>query len=115
MTLQELYAVAGGDFEGVERRLRGEGCVRRFVGMFVGDESYSQLQRAMACQDWQAAFAAAHTLKGVAFNMGFNNLAMSTSVLVEQLREGGGPTDEAPYREVCSDYACLVDAIEALD
>lgn len=115
MTLQELYAVVGGDFDDVERRLRGEERVRRFVDMFAGDESFSQLQDAVACQNWQAAFAAAHTLKGVALNMGFNNLAISASVLVEQLREGKDPTDGAAYRVVCSDYACLVDAIGALD
>ena len=55
-------------------------------------------------ENLEAAFRAAHTLKGVAQNMGFDNLAESSSILTEALRS----RKVMPYAEqiegVCEDY-----------
>ncbi|MDD6903197.1 MAG: Hpt domain-containing protein, partial [Eubacteriales bacterium] len=63
--------------------------------------------------DEEAAFRAAHTLKGVAKNLGFSDLGESASVLTEVLRnrtfDGASPL----FEKVKSDYARLTLAISS--
>ena len=65
---------------------------------------FENLKKALEEENLEAAFRAAHTLKGVAQNMGFDNLAESSSVLTEALRS----RKVMPYAEqiegVCEDY-----------
>ena len=68
MTLQEFYARIGGNYETTIRRLPSEALVRKFVLKYPGDPSFNQLKDALAAQDWETAFRASHTLKGVAQN-----------------------------------------------
>ena len=43
MTLQECYAMFGGDYEGVVSRLRSEKTVKKFALKFLNDKSYELL------------------------------------------------------------------------
>lgn len=65
MTLQEFYAKIGGNSADVLRRLPSEAMVRKFIGKYPADTSWGSLESAINSQDWEAAFRAAHTLKGV--------------------------------------------------
>ena len=47
-----------------------EALVRKFVLKYPNDPSFGQLKDALAAQDWETAFRASHTLKGVAQNFG---------------------------------------------
>ena len=72
MTLSEFYVFIGGDASAVMARIPSEQMLARFVRMYAGDPTFGQLQVAVDAQDWPAAFLAAHTLKGVAQNLGFS-------------------------------------------
>lgn len=85
MTLKECYDALGGNYEDTVRRLYNEKLVEKFLFKFEEDPSFENLKKALEEEDLEAAFRAAHTLKGVAQNMGFDNLA-------EQVEE------------VCKDY-----------
>ena len=102
-TLREAYQSVGADYDDVLNRLMGsEDMVARFAGRFTGDPSYAQLTEALAAGDAEAAFRAAHTLKGVAQNLGLVNLYEPASTLTESLRGGsleGAEELAAPVRE----------------
>lgn len=53
---------------------------------FLDDEAFSQLDDALGCGDYEQAFEAAHTLKGVAGNMGLTPLYHAICDIVESLR-----------------------------
>lgn len=86
MTLEAFYAKIGGNSADVLRRLPSEAMVRKFIGKYPADTSWGSLESAMDSQDWEAAFRAAHTLKGVAQNLGFQRLYLSSTALTEALR-----------------------------
>ena len=46
-----------------------------------------ELQNALLAKDYESAFAQAHTLKGVAGNLGFDNVLESLAPMVELLRD----------------------------
>ena len=86
MTLETFYAKIGGNSADVLRRLPSEAMVRKFIGKYPADTSWGSLESAINSQDWEAAFRAAHTLKGVAQNLGFQKLYLSSTALTEALR-----------------------------
>ena len=116
MTIQECYQVLGGDYAQVEKRLPGIHLIRRFIAKFLDDGSYPELCRAMEQGQTEEAFRAAHTLKGVSANLGFDRLTASSGELTELLRgrTDGIPTEVVPLLDmVRQDYELTADAIRA--
>lgn len=60
--------------------------IKKFVLKFKHDPSYDNLKRAVAENNVQDAFMAAHTIKGTAANLGLDFLAQKASELTEELR-----------------------------
>lgn len=113
MTLQECYAALEGDYDEVMGRLRSENLVRKFVLKFLDDPSYELLCNSMEEQNYEEAFRAAHTLKGVGQNLSFNKLYSSSAQLCEALRGGFHPEATALKEQTDADYSQTVAAIRA--
>lgn len=113
MSLQECYAAMGGDYEDAVGRLCGERLVQKFVLKFLNDGSYDLLCRSLESQNYEDAFRAAHTMKGICQNLSFVRLGDSSTALTEALRSGWTPDAEALVRQVQEDYQLTVDAIRA--
>ncbi len=92
MALEEFYSVVGGDLPGVRSRLLDDARIEKFLGIFFADPTFDTLTKSMAEGDAETAFRAAHTLKGISRDMGFNTLSDKASVLTDALRV----TDENP-------------------
>lgn len=86
MTLQEFYSTIDESYEAVLNRLRKEDRIAKYLGFFLSDPSFSELEKAFEINNPEAAFRAAHTMKGVASNLGFDKLAQESSNLTEDLR-----------------------------
>ena len=114
MTLQECYAAMGGDYEGVMGRLRSERMVQKFVLKFLADGSYELLLESVEAENWQEAFRAAHTIKGVCQNLGFDRLYQSSSALSEAMRDGKPLAGRDLLERVKADYQTTAGAIRAL-
>lgn len=114
MTIQECYQKLGGDYAQVEKRLPGIHLIRKFIAKFLDDGSYPELCRAMEQGQTEESFRAAHTLKGVSANLGFDRLTASSGELTELLRgrTDGIPTEAVPLLDmVRQDYELTADAI----
>ncbi|MCH5164107.1 MAG: Hpt domain-containing protein [Clostridiales bacterium] len=114
MNLKEFYAISGGDYDGAMARLITEERVKKFVRKFAGDPSYSELIAALDKSDAKAAFLAAHTLKGVCQNLGFDSLYRSSSAITEILRAGSLDVGALPD-EIKLHYTTIIDAIGSLE
>ena len=113
MTLQECYAALEGDYQGVLGRLTSERMVQKFVLKFLNDGSFGLLVRSMEEENYQEAFRAAHTIKGVCQNLDFTRLYRSSCQLSEALRNGVTPEAPSLLERVKADYAQTVAAIRA--
>lgn len=116
MTIEQCYEQLHGDYAQVIQRLPSPALVERFIGKFLDDGSFSELTSAMAAGQTEAAFRAAHTLKGVSANLGFEQLRQSSSALTDFLRGKAEPVpaEALPLLEqVRRDYQMTVDAIRA--
>lgn len=116
MTIEQCYQQLHGDYAQVLQRLPSPALVERFIGKFLDDGSFSELDSAMAAGQTETAFRAAHTLKGVSANLGFEQLRQSASTLTELLRGKNGPVPAEAFplmEQVRQDYKMTVDAIRA--
>lgn len=114
MTLKECYAAMGSDYDEVLGRLRSERIVQKFALKFADDGSYALLQKSLAEKNYEEAFRAAHTIKGVCQNLAFTKLGASSSALAEALR-GGKWSDGAAalVEQTAKDYEETVSALRA--
>lgn len=116
MDIKSVYDIIGGDYEGTVARMCGEERVARFITKFAKDPSYNELCDSIAANDWETAFRASHTMKGVCSNFGFTKLQQVSSDLCETLRPGSPNDDTMPlFEEVKKEYAVVIDALEQLD
>lgn len=112
MTLQECYDALGGNYEEVRARLHSDRLVQKFVLKFLDDKSYELLHTSMAEKNYEEAFRAAHTIKGVCQNLSFDRLLESSSRLSDALRNGWTPEADALVGQVEEDYSVTAGAIQ---
>ena len=100
---RKIFEAYGADYNSTMARFMGnEAMYVKFLDMLFKDDNLEKLGTALGQQDYEAAFAAAHTLKGVVGNMGLTPLFNAVCAIVESLRK----------REVPEDYNGLYQMIQ---
>lgn len=88
-TLQEFCQISGIDwFATLDRFMNNENLYEKILFKFPADPSFPELKKKIAEGDVQASFMYAHTLKGVAGNLGLAHLFHLASLLTDELRNG---------------------------
>ena len=97
---KELLEGIGVDLKTTMARfLDNEDLYFKFLRKFPEDETFTQLSDSLAAEDYPEAFRAAHTLKGVAGNLGLTHVYEAACGVTEALRH-----DDA--RDVPKALAC---------
>ena len=112
MTLEECYESFKGDYEEVVNRLCSRKFVEKFLVKFLADKSYEDLQRYLDEENYEEAFRAAHTLKGVCQNLGIKSLYESDYEVTEVLRGGKNEVTPEMLQLLDTDYENVVHAIQ---
>ena len=116
MTVQELYARIGGDYEAAKRVLPTDRMIAKFVLKFLDDNSCGKLFSGWENGDLAGVFDGAHAVKGVCANLGLTGLSGKASELAEEFRPGSARTmtDEEAARRVDELRALYEKTIEAI-
>lgn len=88
MTIQECYENIGANYDEILGRIGKPERIEKFLKLFLKDDSYPGLCKAMEEKDYKQAFACVHNLKGVCLNLSLGPLATEASELCELLRGG---------------------------
>ncbi|MCF0261163.1 MAG: Hpt domain-containing protein [Erysipelotrichaceae bacterium] len=99
MTIEQCYELLGGSYAAVLQRLMKKERVEKFLLRIPSDPSFEQLQSSFEAKDWQNAFMAAHTLKGISANMGLGDLHEAADKLTESLRHGVSESSALYYQQ----------------
>jgi chemotaxis protein histidine kinase CheA len=115
MSIQDFYGLIEADYEGVKERLLKDERIEKYVLKFAATTDYDDLKKAIDREDYEEAFRAAHTIKGLCLNLGFTKLQQCSSELSEALR-GGKPmvSIDGMLADVKTEYAKITDAVNAL-
>ncbi len=115
MTIQEMYESIGSDYQTVLGRLVKDSLVQKLVMKYPMDPNYQLLADSVEQQDYEVMFRAVHTLKGVALNLGFSQLAEVSTKMTESLRAGDHDHVAEEFAQVKDAQEKLLSAISQLD
>lgn len=85
MTIEECYKKMGANYQDVIKRLPSVSMIEKFALKFREDTSFQELETALNEKQVDLAFRAAHTLKGVCMNLGFDHLYKPSFEITESL------------------------------
>ncbi|MGN1095922.1 MAG: Hpt domain-containing protein [Eubacteriales bacterium] len=114
MTIEECYKKLGGSYSDIKMRLPSDKLIIKFITKFLNDDSFNNLCAGMQNGKRDEAFRAAHTLKGVCQNLGFDTLILSAGKLTELLRADVPQMPEGAaelFSDVKRDYENTVSVI----
>lgn len=100
LTIESLKAFGANTEEGVARCVNNEAFYIRMVGKAVVDPNFDKLSTSVASGDLDAAFEAAHALKGILGNLSLTPVLEPVKTITELLRSKEN-----------ADYASLVNEI----
>lgn len=115
MTLQEIANQLSMDYEGAVARFGGnEGLYSRFLNKFLQDSTYETLMQAVSSEDYDQIERQAHTLKGVAANLGLQQLSGSSDRLVQAVRQKDWKDIEPLFAVLQEEYQKTARALSQL-
>lgn len=96
LTVEGIAAWGADTAQGISRCMGNEGFYLGLVPKALDDENFGKLNAAIGAHDLDAAFAAAHGLKGMLSNLALTPLYEPVNEMTELLRSRT-ETDYAPY------------------
>lgn len=120
MTLQELYTSIDGNYAHAAQIMKMDKLISRYVLKFPNSSLNEELQAAGESMDSARLFEAAHAMKGVCANMGFDKLSDAAGVICEEFRPGSSRSlsDEEirmRLRDIDGMYQRTVEGIRAYE
>lgn len=112
MTTKECYEKMGSNYEKVLGRIGSEMIIKKFAIKFLDDSSFQNLKDALAGKNLDDSFRAAHTLKGVCVNLGFDKLYEASSKITEQLRAGKLEGCDEMLKDVEKEYEMTISVLK---
>ena len=94
LTVDCLKELGADTEEGLTRCMNNEAFYLRMVGMGLKDAGFGKLEQALGEGDLDAAFEAAHALKGIMANLSLTPIFEPVSEITEMLRR----REEADYQ-----------------
>lgn len=105
MTVKELYANIGGNYQEAIGRMMMDKLISKFVIQFSKENSFNRLCKAFENKDVKEIFEASHGLKGVAANLALTEISDITGKITEATRSCS--PDALEKTDISSDMAKL--------
>ena len=110
LTLDALRAYGADVDSGLRRCMNMEAFYLKMVASLKGDAKADELKDAVARGDLDAAFEAAHSLKGVCANLSLTPLSRPVEQMTEMLRR----RENADYSALLAELTLQWDRLQAL-
>lgn len=112
VTLEEFYTQIGGDYADTLVRLRKPERIEKYCLQFKADPSMTDFIQRMENGEYDEAFRAVHTLKGVCQTLGFTELYEAASLATEALRAGDVTSAHYASPIVVKEYEKIIAALD---
>lgn len=98
------------------RRFSGnEKLLAQFMKKFCQDSTFARLESAVQQMDYAGAVLLAHTLKGLASNLGFTELCRHSSSMAKHLRSEEYDSAMECFSAVKTAYRTVIATLKSLD
>lgn len=99
----------------LNRFMNNEGMYLRFLRKSADDPTFAMLSKAVETKDYKEIEINAHTLKGVAGNLGFEELMDSCAKLVADVRTEKYESIEEEFSKTAEIYGKIIEVIREID
>ena len=113
MTVKNCYKGIG-DYDRMSACFHTDEKISRFLGLFLKDDNYTKLEKALKEGNVEDAFIAAHTLKGVCQNLALDPLYEADVLVTEALRAKNLPLAKEHFPKVEKEFHKAFDRISQL-
>ena len=96
----------------INRFMGNEAMYLKFLGKFIDDQNCAGIGKNMEAQNYEEAYKFAHTLKGVAANLGLATLQNTVSRLVDEL--SGKKNEEVNVEQANEEWQRVKKAYEQI-
>lgn len=114
MDIQNISEMGIDIAAGIKRFSGNQEMYIKFLLRFLEDTTFCELEHAIINENYELAFAAAHTLKGTSGNLSIEPLYLSVCELTEMLRENKYDNIQSIFLKVKENYQICRDAIITL-
>ena len=116
MTIQQLYAKIGGNYEHAVRIMKKDKLIDKYVRKLKDSNVGYALAQAGETMDAVKLFESAHAMKGVCANLGLDALASAADEITEEFRAGNPRTlsDDAVREKVADILQRYRDTVEGI-
>ncbi len=116
MKAVEFYEKIDADYDEVlERMLNKEEIVCKFLKKYLEDSTFFQLEEKVQIGQTEEIFKAAHSLNGVAANLGFKPLVVPVRKLVEITRKGQNSGVNEIFQDIKDVHLDIIKLIETVE
>ncbi len=115
MNVKEFYEQVGANYNDVLTRLNNEALIGKIIKKFDEDPSFNELEHALEDGDIDLAFRAAHTLKGICLNLGFDQMSKDAIDITEILRAGKLDGTKELFDKLKDSYLNTIEKLKDLD
>ncbi|MBE5997752.1 MAG: Hpt domain-containing protein [Lachnospiraceae bacterium] len=111
LTIDTLKEFGADTADGLTRCMNNTDFYLRLVRMALKDQGFEKLSRAVGENDFDAAFEAAHALKGILTNLSLTPISEPTIAITEHLRA----KEQMDYKPLVDQILAKKAELEALD
>ncbi len=116
MNLKEACEKLKIDYDMILNRFGGnEPIYIRFLNKFLADTTYSELEKSWNEINYEGIEKNAHTLKGVAGNLGLENLYTISNEVVQRVRNGEHEGLDKIYQQLQNEYKLITETINKIN
>ena len=116
MTVQEVYKELNENYGEVFYRIGNDKWIEKYLKKFANRDYLAEIKNSVLAENWEELFKAAHTLKGLALNLGFSRLSVESDRLCECVRNGAPTLDIKPmYDATEREYKLALESVLKLD
>lgn len=114
MTLTECYKKIDANYDEVIERLLTEDRVQKYTLRFLTIPDFENLKQAHGAGDFELMQRHSHTLKGIALNLSFKNLAEKSAKMKDVIAAGSRDKAETDllYSEIETEYNKVISIIQ---
>lgn len=113
MKLREFYENNGVDYDVFLGRLMGkESLLEKYINIFLGDSTFTELTNAVAQKDFEQVGKTAHTLKGIALNLDFKKLGGLCAELINSVHMNDVQAIEGQFDCLKLEYEYIISALQ---
>ncbi len=116
MTITEFWDNIGADKEQILARFVGNApLAERCTKKYLDDKTFGEFEMAIEEKDYHKIEMAAHTLKGLAGNLGFDNIQALGQKIVSDIRADVYDSVEADFARLKAEHEKICGLINQLD